>query len=305
MGRLSVESRKRVITLRSKGYSVLAIRRRLKDENVIISRQAIYNLFAKFQKYRMLKDLPVQRRKQKITEEMKSMIEESLNNNDEITARGIKSLLIARWPELQVSIPTIKRVRKDMEWVCTRPHYCQLRPVSLWCMCFISNYCLLQLCIILSVMFLCLQLNKRKRLMWCKEQLRSKEDFKNVIFADECSVQLEHHSRTCFHKRFQPRKLKQRAKHPVKIHIWGGIYARGATRKIMFSGIMNAKRLAMVLEVGLLPFITEKFSDGHRLFHDNDPKHASEYIEDFFKRHNVNWWPTPPESPDLNPIENI
>ena len=58
----------------------------------------------------------------------------------------------------------------------------------------------------------------------------------------------------------------------------------------MFGGIMNAK----ILEAGLLPFITEKFSDGHRLFHDNDPKHVSEYIENFFKHHNL-------ESLDLNP----
>ena len=34
----------------------------------------------------------------------------------------------------------------------------------------------------------------------------------------------------------------------------------------------------------------------------NDPKHASYLIEDFFEEHGVNWWPTPPESPDLNPI---
>ena len=99
MERLSVESRKRMITLHSKGHSVLAILQRLKDENVIISRQAIYNLFAKFQNHRMFKELPVQRQKQKITEEIKSMIEESLDNNDEITARRIKSLFIARWPE--------------------------------------------------------------------------------------------------------------------------------------------------------------------------------------------------------------
>ena len=32
---------------------------------------------------------------------------------------------------------------------------------------------------------------------------------------------------------------------------------------------------------------------------------ASKHIEDFFKEHGVNWWPTPPESPDMNPIENI
>lgn len=141
--------------------------------------------------------------------------------------------------------------------------------------------------------------------MWCEEQLRTRDDFNNVIFTDESSIQLEHHSRVCFRKRLQPRKLKQRAKHPVKLHIWGGISKRGATRIIMFGGIMNARRLGMILEAGLLPFIAEKFSDGHRLFHDNDPKHASCYIENFFKHHNVTWWPTPPESPDLNPIENV
>lgn len=74
---------------------------------------------------------------------------------------------------------------------------------------------------------------------------------------------------------------------------------------IMFTGIMNARRLGQILEAGLLPFFTDKFSDGHRLFHDNDPKHASHYIEHFFESNNVEWWPSPPESPDLNPIENV
>ena len=36
-----------------------------------------------------------------------------------------------------------------------------------------------------------LQLNKRKRLLWCKEQLKYNEEFTGVIFTDECSVQLE------------------------------------------------------------------------------------------------------------------
>ena len=91
----------------------------------------------------------------------------------------------------------------------------------------------------------------------------------------------------------------------MKIHIWGGISSRGPTKVIMFSGIMNAERLATILEAGLIPFIEEKFSDGHTLFQDNDPKHASQYIKDFFACKNINWWPTPPESPNLNPIENI
>jgi len=73
----------------------------------------------------------------------------------------------------------------------------------------------------------------------------------------------------------------------------------------MFVGIMNAQHLAAVFEAGLLPFITEKFGDGHRLYQDNDPKHASKLIEDFFGVSDVYWWATPPESPDLNPIELI
>jgi len=91
----------------------------------------------------------------------------------------------------------------------------------------------------------------------------------------------------------------------VKIHIWGGISLRGATKIIMFTGNMNAIRLGQIFEAGLLPFIREVFPDGHRLYQDNDPKHSSNYINDFFEEHEVDWWVSPPESPDLNPIENI
>ena len=128
-----------------------------------------------------------------------------------------------------------------------------------------------------------LQLNKRKRLLWCKEQLKYNEEFIDVIFTDECSVQLEQHSRICFRKQSQPRKLKPRPKHPLKLHIWGGISSRGATRVIMFSGIMDAEKLKSIFRAGLLPIIQEKFPDGHKLFQDQDPKHASSAIEEFFQ----------------------
>ena len=75
--------------------------------------------------------------------------------------------------------------------------------------------------------------------------------------------------------------LKQRAKHPIKMHIWDGILVRGAAKVIMFTGNMNAEQLGIVLEAMLLPFIADKFSSGHWLYHDNDPKHSSYYVEDF------------------------
>ena len=38
---------------------------------------------------------------------------------------------------------------------------------------------------------------------------------------------------------------------------------------------------------------------------DNDPKHCSRAAQKFYEEVGINWWCTPPESPDLNSIENL
>ena len=69
---------------------------------------------------------------------------------------------------------------------------------------------------------------------------------------------------------------------------------------------MTAEFYVSVLEKGLLPFLHEKFhNEDHRFMQDNDPKHVSCCATTFMEQHGVNWWRTPPESPDLNPIENL
>ena len=60
-----------------------------------------------------------------------------------------------------------------------------------------------------------------------------------------------------------------------------------------------------ILRETLLPFIRQVYPTGHRLMQDNDPKHTSLYGRDFLEDNNVNWWRTPAESPDMNPIENL
>ena len=63
---------------------------------------------------------------QTLTEDMKRFMEDNLQANDKVTATAMKNLLLENWPDLKVSIPTIKQVRRNLGWVCTRPHYRQL-----------------------------------------------------------------------------------------------------------------------------------------------------------------------------------
>ena len=161
-----------------------------------------------------------------------------------------------------MSLSTIKHARKAKGWVCTRPHYCQIVR----------------------------DLNKRKRFLWCHYLKDTNERYENVVFTDECTVQLEHHSQVCFRKKHQYQLLKPKAKHPVKIHVWGSMSSHGATNVVMFSNIMDGPRYQQILEVGLVPFLNECFPDCHRVQKDNDPKHCSDHIDKFFAENEIVWW---------------
>ena len=74
---------------------------------------------------------------------------------------------------------------------------------------------------------------------------------------------------------------------------------------VMFEGIMNSEFYQEILATSLIPFIQEQFPESHRLMQDNDPKHVSKSTVNWMQERGINWWKTPPESPDLNPIENV
>ena len=144
---------------------------------------------AKFQAAHTVYDLPRAAIPRKLTPEMITSINQYLTKDDELTARKLRNKLREEYTDIpEVSITTIKRCgdlvhictvcilllsyryRKRLGWTNTRPHYCQLIREA----------------------------NKMKRKEWCERQIQSKEQFGDVMFTDECTVQLDHHGRLCF-----------------------------------------------------------------------------------------------------------
>uniref|UniRef100_A0A1X7SXC3 Tc1-like transposase DDE domain-containing protein n=1 Tax=Amphimedon queenslandica TaxID=400682 RepID=A0A1X7SXC3_AMPQE len=150
------------------------------------------------------------------------------------------------------------------------------------------------------------QANKEKRHCWAQDHLDDavNNGFENVLWTDESSIMLESHRRFCCRKRGTAPKPKPRAKHPVKVHVWAGISCKGKTPIVIFEGKMNATCFIEVLNAGLVPYLN-KVDSNPRFMQDNDPKHSSRRVASWMESMGINWWKTPAESPDLNPIENL
>jgi len=98
-------------------------------------------------------------------------------------------------------------------------------------------------------------------------------------------------------------------KHGKKIMVWGCFTRYGVGEIKDINGIMDTGVYQRILETGLLPTIKKFFPDGSFVFQqDNDPKHKAQSTKKWLADHGIKGdklmeWP--PQSPDLNPIENL
>ena len=194
--------------------------------------------------------------------------------DDETTATQLHERLIQHG--ISLSLHTVLHSRELLGWTYRGSAYCQLiRDV-----------------------------NNQKRLEWALQH--QNDSFENVIFSDEASIQIKTHRLWYYCKKGEQPKPKPRPKHPAKVHAWDGISKPGATGIVIFTGIMDANFYVSILDRCLVPSIQANFNGTqHRFMQDNDPRHVSHRAKQFFEEEYINWWCTPPESLDLNPIENL
>ena len=150
----------------------------------------------------------------KLTE---GLIDVEMKKNDETTATTLRTFFLQHG--LEISIRTILRGRKQLGWSYCGSAYCQLIREP----------------------------NKVKRKDWALKYLH--DDFQNVVWTDETTVQLECHKRFCCRKNGIRPQYKPRPKHPIKMHVWAGISWEGPTPVCIFEEIMNAKLYIEILDV--------------------------------------------------------
>ena len=146
--------------------------------------------------------------------------------------------------------------------------------------------------------------NIKKRKEWCKNFQNYDEIYwSNVVFSDETIIERKQYVRRPPGKRYHPNYVASTVKFGGKrLMLWGFIKFSGERGLLKIEGKVNSENYIKILNEGLMPnmYLHEKFQQ------DNAPAHNSEKTKLWMAENGIdlleNW---PPQSPDLNIIENV
>lgn len=272
MAKISLEKRRAIVQDLRSGQSQRNVS---KFHNV--SRQSVQEIFKKFNRTGDIMDMPRSGRPSKTTIGERRYLINLSKRNPHRTA----SELSTEWEtSFSISIDTCKRILRKYGLfgrIAARKPYLN-------------------------------QVQIRKRLRWAKNYISwNANQWGNVIFTDECRFEL-------FGKRRQyvRRDIKNRYRNELTLKtckfggkslmVWGAIKYDGSRSLIRCDSTLNSIEYQKVLENGLLPI----YNPTDILIQDNAPCHRSASTLEFLGCSGICYvedWP--PQSPDLNIIENL
>jgi transposase len=155
------------------------------------------------------------------------------------------------------------------------------------------------------------QKNKDKRLIFAKSLIKMpKKFFESIVWSDETYVQSISSSRRCtvtvqpsltnINSLISPRIQSG----GVRLMFWGAFSSVGSGPLIALNERVDSRSYLSTLNKILLPYL-KSLKKPVTFMHDNAPAHASDRVKKWFKHHKIRTLNWPPQSPDLNPIENV
>ena len=156
-------TKQRILFYHRLGYKAYTIAKYLQTEGLVTSRRGVYKMLKRFEETGTIRRIEGSGRPSKITSEVKTIVDAQMRLDDETTAVQLYALLLEKG--YNISLSTILRARSALGWTFRGSAYCQLIRDA----------------------------NKKKRLDWATANLNGR--FRDVIWTDECSIQMESHRR--------------------------------------------------------------------------------------------------------------
>lgn len=154
--------------------------------------------------------------------------------------------------------------------------------------------------------------NQKKRLIFARKYISwDVAKWKTVLFSDESKYLLVGTDGMCRvrrprGKRLQPQFCQKTLKHGGgNVMVWGCFSGQGLGPIHKIDGIMDRFIYKNILENIMLPYAEWNMPLKWIFQQDNDPKHTSKVVKKWFKTQKIDMLDWPPQSPDINPIENL
>uniref|UniRef100_A0A0K8UV17 Transposable element Tc1 transposase n=1 Tax=Bactrocera latifrons TaxID=174628 RepID=A0A0K8UV17_BACLA len=157
------------------------------------------------------------------------------------------------------------------------------------------------------------KVNKEKRFAFAIEHVNKPNSFwENIIFSDESKFNIfgSDGAQKVWRKvneEFQEKNLLPTVKHGGgNVMVWGCMAASGVGQLEFITEKMDKYMYLNILKNNLRPSVLKLGLDSNHYYfqQDNDPKHTSYLVREWLL-YNCKQLHTPPQSPDINPIEHI